>query len=957
MVKTLIWRGDAKGVAQVSKAVLANVQFGDSFTLAINRKELSYTLDDDTMSTYTESQLTQAALQGLSDAVSASTDDEWEKVTPSLLDLDEDGYYDALYLTGQDNGEPFTVTGGSSNAGGFAVSVTTLTAGVADTNEIQNVALDGATSGTFTLTFQGQTTGAVAYNASAGTLQTALEALSNIASGDVTVTGDAGGPWAVEFKQAYAGVNVALMTGDGSSLDGGQSVEVVETSSGGGGNEIWTLTWLETGSTPNQADALALRLTRDGSTIVENAIYLLRDATEAATQAAVDAGIGSGQVQVTYDTTDTNIWYFEWVGDAAALNIAITPIELLAAYQIVSGSLSPITPTSDYAEVAVDTNGGTSTNETQVITLRGGPTGGTFTLTFNGSTTSTIAYNGSAATVQSELFGLASISGVSGNVSVSGNNGGPWSVTFTGAFAGTDVPLITGSASSLTGGSVFVTTTQQAAVGTNEIQRVTLTGNPTGGTFTLTFNAETTGAIDYDATAAEVQAALVALATPVAGDFSVTGVDGGPWNVQFKGAYAATNVSALTGNAGSLTGVGTQTNTISSVTSPTGPNWWSEPDNWQDVASSTAAYPSTGDTVIFDDCNVDCLYGIDQSGVTVVMLDIRSGYTGSIGLEQRDNNGDVFWEYRTGELNIGASVVRIGDGSGSGSPRIRLNTGSVQTAIEVLNTGIGNFGDLPAFRWRGTHASNSMRAHRGEVGVALEGGHTATLASLYIGYIDSKESDASVAVGESVTLGAIVKTGGTLRSRSGATSLDNRAGDAEFIGSGDLATLYASAGTVAWSSSGSLGKMVMISGITQADPAVVTAASHGLTTGDRVRITDVTGMTEVNGNTYSIEVLTSDSFSLVGVDSSAFTAYIGGGYANLIGSVKISGGTTLTFERSTVAKTVGPPIVVLGSEATVLDEQQTVSGLLLDVIDGGDPGSRFAIGGRYRLSRETADWP
>src|ERR1700738_5248805 len=47
----------------------------------------------------------------------------------------------------------------------------------------------------------------------------------------------------------------------------------------------------------------------------------------------------------------------------------------------------------------------------------------------------------------------------------------------------------------------------------DEIQTVTLTGAPTGGTFTLTFGANTTSGIAYNASAATVQAALVALAS------------------------------------------------------------------------------------------------------------------------------------------------------------------------------------------------------------------------------------------------------------------------------------------------------------------------------------------------------------------------------------------------------------------------------------------------------------
>ena len=49
--------------------------------------------------------------------------------------------------------------------------------------------ISGTPSGPFTITFDGQTTGTLAPNANAATVQAALEALSNIASGEVTVTG------------------------------------------------------------------------------------------------------------------------------------------------------------------------------------------------------------------------------------------------------------------------------------------------------------------------------------------------------------------------------------------------------------------------------------------------------------------------------------------------------------------------------------------------------------------------------------------------------------------------------------------------------------------------------------------------------------------------------------------------------------------------------------------------
>lgn len=82
------------------------------------------------------------------------------------------------------------------------------------------------TSGTFTLTFDGQTTSGIAFDASASAVQSALEALSNIAPGDVDVTGGpftAGDPSPifVHFTGTLAAQTVADFEVDASGFDQG----------------------------------------------------------------------------------------------------------------------------------------------------------------------------------------------------------------------------------------------------------------------------------------------------------------------------------------------------------------------------------------------------------------------------------------------------------------------------------------------------------------------------------------------------------------------------------------------------------------------------------------------------------------------------------------------------------------------------------------------------------------
>ncbi len=107
-------------------------------------------------------------------------------------------------------------------------------------SEGQTVTITGTpTGGTFTLTLAGQTTGAIAYNATAATVRTALEALSNVNVGDVTVTGGPGPgtPYVVTFGGQYAGEDMPAMTASGASLTGGSSPAVgVTTSTPGGGS-------------------------------------------------------------------------------------------------------------------------------------------------------------------------------------------------------------------------------------------------------------------------------------------------------------------------------------------------------------------------------------------------------------------------------------------------------------------------------------------------------------------------------------------------------------------------------------------------------------------------------------------------------------------------------------------------------------------------------------------------
>ena len=87
-----------------------------------------------------------------------------------------------------------------------------------------------------------------------------------------------------------------------------------------------------------------------------------------------------------------------------------------------------------------------------------------------------------------------------------------------------------------------------------------------------------------------------------------------------------------------------------------------------------------------------------------------------------------------------------------------------------------------------------------------------------------------------------------------------------------------------------------ISAITKANPAVVTASSHGYSNGDRVFISGVVGMTEVNNLEFTVANKTTNTFELSGINSSNFTTYSSAGTSGKIVEVTTTYSATEIFE-------------------------------------------------------------
>lgn len=145
----------------------------------------------------------------------------------------------------------------------------------------------------------------------------------------------------------------------------------------------------------------------------------------------------------------------------------------------------------------------------------------------------------------------------------------------TGAQAGTRTPSVTGYTwltitqdtdpdkyrLSINDGADYVTVLKGKG---SEVQTLTFSAVPTSGSFTLTFDGQKTGAIQWDQGAAEVEAALEALADLNEGDVTVTGsYTAGSFTITFADTLG--NVSELVAGDNTLDG-GTTTITEGTTT-------------------------------------------------------------------------------------------------------------------------------------------------------------------------------------------------------------------------------------------------------------------------------------------------------------------------------------------------------------------------------------------------------
>lgn len=155
------------------------------------------------------------------------------------------------------------------------------------------------------------------------------------------------------------------------------------------------------------------------------------------------------------------------------------------------------TPFAQQLADVIRTTSAGNASEIQTATITGGPTGGTFTLSFKGYTTTGIAWNATGVTVQAALVLLSSIG--TGGVTVTGSTGGPYVITFANQLSNQAVPLITPNSTGLTGGTTPLVTNVRTTSGLGQYDAqptYTDLGATKGGITVMRNNSEQTFSVD-----------------------------------------------------------------------------------------------------------------------------------------------------------------------------------------------------------------------------------------------------------------------------------------------------------------------------------------------------------------------------------------------------------------------------------------------------------------------------
>lgn len=131
-----------------------------------------------------------------------------------------------------------------------------------------------------------------------------------------------------------------------------------------------------------------------------------------------------------------------------------------------------------------------------------------------------------------------------------------------------------------------------------------------------------------------------------------------------------------------------------------------------------------------------------------------------------------------------------------------------------------------------------------------------------------------------------------------------------------------------------------VTAITQAAPAVITAASHGIPEGWRAAVVSVKGMTAINAaNTppkssdmYRVHVIDANTVSLPELNAASFKAYTSGGYLYYMAPVDLTGFTARLSIKTKVGGTLLDSLTTENG-GVVIDEAAKTITLVITATD------------------------
>lgn len=365
-----------------------------------------------------------------------------------------------------------------------------------------------------------------------------------------------------------------------------------------------------------------------------------------------------------------------------------------------------------------------------------------------------------------------------------------------------------------------------------QVQTLTINGGDagwaTGDTISLTINNKTiTYTVGTTSTVVQILDDIVAWLTngSLGNGASVDqyGPDVGEFaqftSVTEDGSDTVTIIGADDGREFTLTsaettaGAGTTTVPVPTSGSGTGPSHFDNADNW-----SQGTVPVDADDIVFDHRAAASLkYGLSQSAITPASITVKPSFKYQIGLPQvnTDNPSTPYDEYETQYLTLGVSAdatdiqVHI---DAANSSLIKIDNNTSQATVLVDNTGPRTEPGVPTFLWKGSSASNSVTVNRGDVGIGFLDGDSASAPTLRLGYVDSRDNDARVVCGDSVTLTTVTMVGGSLETNGNIGTSVTMEGGTLTHRSGTIATLTIGAGTAYYTSTGTLTTLLVNGG-------------------------------------------------------------------------------------------------------------------------------------------------